>query len=344
MDINEKRYSRQELFPYIGKEGQKKLVASKIAIVGMGALGSAIASQMVRAGVGYVRVIDRDFVEYSNLQRQLLYDENDAKENYPKAIVAKLKLKNINSDVEIDSKLADITWKNADELLTGVDLILDGTDNFETKYLINDVAQKHKIPWIYGETIGSKGKIFTIIPGKTACFACIYPDQPVHGAIETSGTAGVINPIANVVAAYQVIEALKILVGDYEHLNTSLLSLDLWNNDFEKIDIANSINTNCPVCAHQKYENLKPTNKKERFLSLCGNDTVQITLPNNMKLDLKQLAERLRKAGKVEETEFLLKFMIDDYNLTIFPDGKIMIHGTNDVIIAKSLYTRYIGN
>lgn len=344
MDIDEKRYSRQVLFPYIGTEGQKKLTTSKIAIAGMGALGTAIASQMVRAGVGYVRIIDRDFVEFSHLYRQLLYDENDAKETYPKAIAAKLRLKNINSEVEIDSKLADITWKNAEELLTGVDLILDGTDNFETKYLINDVAQKHKIPWIYGEAIGSRGKTFTIIPDKTACFACIYPEQPIHGTIETSGTSGVISPIANLVAAYQTSEALKLLVGDYEHLNKLLLSFDLWNNKFDKLDMINSRSDNCPACTHQKYEHLKPKNKKEQFLSLCGNDTVQITLPNNMKFDLARLAEKLRRAGKVEETEFLLKFMIDDYNLTIFPDGKIMVHGTNDVMVAKSLYTRYIGS
>lgn len=344
MDIKENRFSRQELFPFIGEIGQKKLFDSRIVIAGMGALGTAIASQLVRAGVGYVRIIDRDFVEYSNLQRQVLYDENDAAENYPKAIAAKLKLKNINSKVVIDAKIADITWKNAEELLTGVDLILDGTDNFETKYLINDVALKHKIPWIYGEAICSKGITYTIIPEKTACFTCIYPEHPAHGTIETCGIAGVISPIANLVAAYQATEALKILVEDYEHLNTTLLSFDLWKNDYKKIEIANSKKTDCPVCAHKQYENLEPKNKKERFVSLCGNDTVQISPPKNMKFDLKQLAEKLRKAGKVEETEFLLKFMIDDYNLTIFPNGKIMVHGTNDVIIAKSLYTRYIGN
>lgn len=344
MNISDNRYSRQILFPFIGKEGQKKLANSRIAIAGMGALGSNAASQLVRSGVGYIRIIDRDFVEYSNLQRQELYDESDAKENYPKAIAAKLKLKKINSNVEIDAKIADITWKNAEELLTGVDLILDGTDNFETKYLINDVALKHKIPWIYGEAICSKGTTFNIIPDKTPCFVCIYPEQPVHGKIETCGTSGVINPIANLVSAYQVTDALKILVGDYEHLNTALLSFDLWKNDFNKIEINNLRRANCPVCMHRKYESLEPKNKKERFVSLCGNDTVQISPLKNMKFDLKQLAEKLRSAGKVEETEFLVKFMIDDYNLTIFPDGKIMVHGTNDVVIAKSLYTRYIGN
>lgn len=344
MENNNSRYSRQHLFPYIGKAGQEKLNNSRVAIVGVGALGSAIANHMVRSGVGYVRIIDRDYVEYSNLQRQLLYDESDVEENLPKAIAAMLKLRAINSSVIIDAKIADLNWKNAEDLLADVDLIIDGSDNFDVRYLINDVSIKHKIPWIYGGAVSSRGMTFTIIPDETPCFRCVFPEQPAHGTTDTCDTAGVIGPIIHVIAAYQSTEALKILLADFEHLSNSLRNFELWHNDYSEIKLKNARNEDCPTCVHHEYNYLDPTDKKDRFAALCGRDTVQISPMKTSKFDLKQLAEKLRPHGELKETPYLLKFQIDNLDLTIFPDGRIMVHGTNDVVVAKNIYAKYIGS
>lgn len=344
MDNNNERYSRQLLFPHIGVKGQEKLLKSRVAIVGLGALGSALANNMVRAGVGYVRLIDRDFVEFSNLQRQLLYDEEDARRTLPKAIAAKLKLKSINSSIIIESHIADLTWKNAEELLTGVDLILDGTDNFEIRYLINDVAIKHKIPWIYGGAVSSRGMTFNIIPDKTPCFHCVFPDQPAHGTTDTCDTAGVISPIIHLITAFQSTEALKLLVNDYANLNPALRSVELWQNEFSEINLKNAKRADCPTCVEHRFQFLDPIDKKDRFVSLCGRDTVQINPVKDSRFSLPQLADKLRAIGDVLETPYLIKFKVDDYSLTIFEDGRVMLHGTNDVVLAKSIYAKYIGN
>ncbi|MFV9510088.1 ThiF family adenylyltransferase [Tepidibacillus sp. LV47] len=344
MDQNELRYSRQHLFPYIGKEGQEKLKNSRVAIVGMGALGTALANHMVRSGIGYVRIMDRDFVEYSNLQRQMLYDEKDAKQGLPKAIAAKKKLNAINSDVIVDAHVTDLTWKNAEELLSDVDLILDGTDNFAVRYLINDVAVKHGIPWIYGGAVSSRGMTITIIPEKTPCFRCLFPEAPAPGTTQTCDTAGVIGPIIQLVAAYQATEALKLLVGDHEHLSTSLRNFELWQNDYSEINVKNARNQDCPTCGHHHYEYLDPKDKSERVVSLCGRDTIQVTPSQETKLDLKKLAQTLQPIGRVEETPFLLRFYVEDYKLTIFPDGRTLVQGTDDLVIAKNLFAKYIGS
>ena len=344
MDKNEIRYSRQHLFPPIGKKGQKQLGKSRVAIVGMGALGTALANHMVRSGIGYIRIIDRDFVEYSNLQRQMLFDESDAEQTLPKSIAAKTKLNLINSSITVDAHVTDLTWKNAEELLADVDLILDGSDNFDVRYLINDVAVKHNIPWIYGGAVSSRGMTTTIIPGKTPCLRCLFPEPPGQGNIETCDTVGVIGPIIQVVAAYQATEALKILLNDYDNLSTSLRNFELWYNDYSEINLKNARNDDCPTCTHHKYDYLDPEIKRDRFISLCGRDTVQISPAKGGKLNISVLAEKLEKIGQVELTPYLLKFAIDDYQLTIFPDGRILVHGTNDPVTAKNIYAKYIGN
>jgi len=344
MDQNELRYSRQHLFPFIGKEGQQKLFHSRVAIVGMGALGTALVNHMVRSGVGYVRIMDRDFVEYSNLQRQMLFNEEDAKLGKPKAIAAKEKLNDINSGVTIDAYVIDLTWKNAEELLSDVDLIIDGTDNFEVRYLVNDVAVKHQIPWIYGGAVSSRGMTFTIIPEKTPCFRCIFPEAPAPGTSQTCDTAGVIGPIIQVVAAYQATEALKLLVGDYDHLSTSLRNFELWQNEYSEINIKNARNESCPTCGHHHYDYLDPKDKSERVESLCGRDTIQISPATKIKMDLKKLANQLQSVGRVEKTPFLIRFYVEDYKLTVFPDGRSLVQGTSEITIAKNLYAKYIGS
>ncbi|KXG45037.1 ThiF family adenylyltransferase [Tepidibacillus infernus] len=344
MNLNEIRYSRQHLFPFIGKSGQERLGKSRVAIVGMGALGTALANHMVRSGIGYIRIIDRDFVEYSNLQRQMLFDEKDAEQGLPKALAAKEKLNLINSSVMVDAHITDLTWKNAEQLLADVDLILDGTDNFEVRYLINDVAVKYKIPWIYGGAVSSRGMSVTILPEKTPCFRCLFPQAPAPGTTQTCDTAGVIGPIIQVVAAYQATEALKLLVGDHEHLSPSLRNFELWQNDYSEINVRNAKNEDCPTCVHHQYDYLDPKDKSDRVVSLCGRDTIQISPAQDTAFDLKRLASNLSSIGKVEETPFLLRFYIDDYKLTIFPDGRVLIQGTDDPITAKNLFTKYIGN
>ncbi|WP_339061999.1 ThiF family adenylyltransferase [Tepidibacillus marianensis] len=344
MDQNDLRYSRQHLFPFIGRGGQKKLLNSRVAIVGMGALGTALVNHMVRSGVGYVRIMDRDFVEYSNLQRQMLFDEEDAKQGKPKAIAAKEKLNAINSSVTIDAHVTDLTWKNAEELLADVDLIIDGTDNFDVRYLVNDVAVKHNIPWIYGGAVSSRGMTFTIIPEKTPCFRCIFPEAPAPGTSQTCDTAGVIGPIIQVIAAYQATEALKLLVGDHEHLSTSLRNFELWQNDYSEINIKNARNDNCPTCGQHHYDYLDPKDKSEQVVSLCGRDTIQISPATKHKMDLKKLAANLQPVGRVEETPFLIRFYVENYKLTIFPDGRTLVQGTDDLTVAKNLFAKYIGS
>ncbi len=344
MDNQTLRYSRQILFSPIGKSGQEKLKNSRIAIVGMGALGTALANHMVRAGVGYVRIMDRDFVEYSNLQRQMLFEEEDAKNSTPKAIAGKERLNRINSDVIVDAHVTDVTWNNAEELLADVDLILDGTDNFEIRYLINDVAVKHNIPWVYGGAVSARGMTVTVIPQKTPCYRCLFPKKPDPGTNETCDTAGVIGPIIQVVAAYQATEALKLLVGDEEHVSTALRSFELWNNDYSEINLKNARNEECPTCGQHQYDYLDPVDKSEKVISLCGRDTIQISPAEGTKIDLNGLAERLTPIGQVEKTPFLLRFLIEEYKLTIFPDGRVLIQGTDDKIIAKNLYSKYIGS
>ncbi len=334
------RYSRQILFRPIGENGQQMLAKSRVAIVGMGALGTVLATQLVRAGIGYLRLIDRDIVEPSNLQRQSLYDEQDALEGMPKAAAAKDKLVKANSSVNMEAVISDITWRNAESLLSDVDLIMDGTDNFQIRYLINDVAVKHHIPWSYGGAVSSYGTTGFIRPGETPCLVCLFGHDQ-GGGHDTCDTVGVIAPIVSIIASLQVTEAIKYLTGHAEHLSNALTYVDVWNNEFRSVHFPTR-DESCNCCNHHDFQALSP--KSDGLaVSMCGRETIQVRPQQSLDVSLEQLANRLNKLGKVQQNEYLLRAVIDDTQITLFADGRALIHGTTDVAKARSLYARYIG-
>ncbi|WP_400164300.1 ThiF family adenylyltransferase [Brevibacillus sp. TJ4] len=341
---NRSRYSRQVLFAPIGAKGQELLGQKKVAVVGMGALGTVLANHMVRAGVGHVRLIDRDFVEPSNLQRQMLYDEQDAAGHLPKAVAAASKLRAINSLVQVEEIVADLHAGNAESLLADADLILDGTDNFQVRYLLNDVAVKHHIPWVYGGAVQARGMYAVIRPGETPCFRCLFPHPPA-GQGETCDTVGVIGPIIHVIASYQATEGLKLLTGAYDVLNPNLEQLDLWDNDSLSIPLANGRSPDCPACGNGKFDYLEIGGaQSDEFASLCGRDTVQIRPAAPHKTDFQKLAVRLEKLGRIEQNRFLLRFEVDGHTLVFFADGRVLVQGTDDIATARTLYAKYVGH
>ena len=330
------RYSRQVRFAPLGEQGQARIRQGRIAIVGCGALGSVQAEALTRAGVGTLRLIDRDIVEWSNLQRQLLFDERDAAEAMPKAAAAARRLIAINSEVAIEPVVADLTAANAAELFADIDLILDGTDNFETRFLINDVAVRSEIPWIYGAAVGSYGLKFAIVPEHSACLRCIYPDPP-QGAQPTCETEGVLAPVTMTIAALQVADALKILCG--AEINAKITTVDVWSGDIRNI-AAPARDPACPCCARHRFEHLDGSRRAP--ISLCGRNAVQIH-ERLRPVDLGDLARRLEAIVPVRANEFALRAAIDPYELMVFPDGRAIIRGTQDIGIARSLYARYVG-
>ncbi len=337
------RYSRQILLQHIGVERQKELMKSRAVVVGCGALGSVSTSYLTRTGIGHLTVIDRDFIEEDNLQRQILFDENDIKQNLPKAVAAQRKLQNINSKIKIEGIVADINYANIEDLTRGADIILDGTDNFETRFLINDICVKNNIPWIYGACIGSKGLTMNIIPSKTPCLRCVFENLPQMGTFPTCDTAGVIGPIAGVIASIQATEAIKILTKDYASANKTLLEIDVWDTRFKQLNIANLKSSgDCPTCKSHNYEFL---NAKDGVITtlLCGKNAVQVMYRNVGSVDLGQLAQRLSTTVDVSYNDFMLKFKDKDCEFMVFPDGRAIISGTNDSIKAKSLYSKYLG-
>lgn len=336
------RYSRQTLFKPIGEDGQKKLLNKKAVIVGMGALGTVISNHLVRSGVGYVRLIDRDLVELSNLQRQSLYDEDDANEHLPKVIAAEKKLKKINSTIKIESVIADLNLENAEELLSGFDVIVDGTDNFSTRYLINDISIKFGIPWVYGGAVSSRGMHAVIIPGKTPCYRCLFPEVQT-GLGETCDTIGVLSPITDIIGSFEAVEALKLLVG--AQANPNLEQIDIWYNSYLQMDISQGRNPDCPACAHKKFEFLDRSSEQQiSFAVLCGRDTMQINPRNVKEFLLSDLAEKLKSSGKVTVNSFLLRFSPDEeVTMVFFKDGRALIHGVDDITQAKTYYSRYVG-
>lgn len=338
------RYSRQILFAPIGRTGQEKLANSRVAIVGMGALGTVLANHMVRAGVGFVRIIDRDFVEPSNLQRQMLYDEDDANQHLPKAMAAYNKLTKINSEIVIEPIVADLTAYNAEEYLRDVQLVLDATDNFQVRYLINDVCVKHTIPWVYGGAVSAKGMFTAIRPGVTPCLRCLFPEPLQAGDAPTCDTAGVIGPIIHIVASYQATEALKILVGAEEAFNPNLEHFDLWHNEHSQMKVGKMRRPDCPTCQKRQFQFLQPESQSGMATSLCGRNTVQITPAHSVRLDLANLEQRLTPLGRVERNKFLLRFHVEPHTLVIFPDGRVLVQGTDDMAQARTLYDRYIGS
>jgi len=333
------RYSRQILFRGIGSSGQLKLTEAKIAIVGCGATGSAQASLLARSGVGTIRIIDRDYVEPSNLQRQVLFDEADARDSVPKAIAAARKIAGFNSQIVVEPQVADLTPANIDSMLADVALILDGTDNFETRYLINDFAVKNSLPWIYTAAVGSYGVSMNIRPSETACLACIFPHPPA-GTLETCDTAGILNSVVNQIASIAATEALKLLVGAVTQLRRTLLSFDLWSN--ERVEIpAEKPRPGCRACDRREFPHLAGEGRPH--ITLCGRNSVQIH-ERHRPIDLAQMSERLKTLGTVKHTDFVLKFWHDPFEMTVFPDGRAIIKGTTDTAVARSLYARYIGN
>jgi len=336
---HEERYSRQVLFSGIGAEGQQRLLAARIAMVGCGATGSAAAGLLARAGVGAIRIIDRDYVEASNLQRQTLFEESDAAESLPKAIAAARKLAACNSDIVFEPRVADLTPGNVEELLAGAQLTLDGTDNFETRYLINDYAVRERVPWIYAAAVGSYGVTMNVLPGETACLACIFPESP-RGSFETCDTAGILNSAATTVAAIAVTEALKLMVGAREALRTTMLSFDLWRNDRAEISVKQP-REDCRVCGGREFVHL--AGKGRPHITLCGRNSVQIH-ERQRPIDFGEISQRLQPHGTVRHNEFVLKFWREPYELTLFPDGRAIIKGTTDTAIARSLYARFVGS
>jgi len=339
-DSLQEKYSRQMLFAGIGPEGQQQLLASRAAIVGCGAIGAAAANLLVRAGVGYLRIIDRDFVEPSNLQRQTLFDESDALNVLPKAVAAERKLRSINSSVAIEGVVADLTPHNAESLLDGVELLLDGTDNFETRFLINDVAVKSGRPWIYAAAVASYGLTMAIRPGATACLACLLESgTATQGLEETCDTIGVIGPIVNLISSVQVAEALKFLSGQPEALLGRLFSCDIWTGRMQSIGVAR--HPECRACSRRDFTYL--AGEVQPRITMCGRDSVQIH-ERARALDLGALHTRLKPlADDVRQNDFLLRFRIAPYEMTVFADGRAILKGTKDPAVARSLYARYIG-
>ncbi|MGA8144707.1 MAG: ThiF family adenylyltransferase [Candidatus Acidiferrales bacterium] len=338
------KYSRQILFSGIGEAGQEKLLAASAVLVGCGALGTATANLMVRAGLGRLAIIDRDFVEASNLQRQTLFEEADAREAIPKAIAAQRRLRAINSGVRVEGIVADLAADNALDLLAGFPLIIDGTDNFETRMLLNDAAISFGIPWIYAAAVGSYGVTMTIRPGETACLACLIEGAGKNaalGAEDTCDTAGILNAAAAMIASIEAAEATKLLAGRPEALNGKLISCDVWTGKFQAIRVAR--NPDCRACARREFAYLDGT--AQPHVSLCGRDSVQIH-ERRRELDLAEIGRRVvgASASDVRNNEFLLRFRVAPYEMTVFPDGRAIVKGTQDPAVARSLYARYIGS
>jgi adenylyltransferase/sulfurtransferase len=371
------RYSRQILFRGIGADGQRKLATSRVAIVGCGATGSALAGLLARAGVGTLRIIDRDYVEPSNLQRQSLFDEQDAAESLPKAIAAARKISAFNSGIVIEPGVEDLVPANIATLLEGMSLILDGTDNFETRYLINDYAVERSLPWIYSAAVGSYAVTLNILPGETACLACIFPDSP-RGMVETCETSGILNSAVNLVASIAATEALKMIVGPPSGakaqvqqeseiaalkrcatqkqstpkrtaqkkaelappVRRTLLSFDVWTNEHAEISAAKP-RPGCRACGERDFIHL--AGESRPHITLCGRNSVQIH-ERQRPIDFSELDRRLQPHGIVRHNDFVLKFWHDPYEMTLFPDGRAIIKGTTDTAVARSLYARYVGS
>ena len=335
------RYSRQILFPGIGPEGQRLLAEARVAIVGCGATGTCVASLLARAGVGSLLIIDRDYVEPSNLQRQTLFDEADAAESLPKAVAAARKITAFNSEVQVTAEVADLTPENAEPLLSQTDLgvILDATDNFETRYLINDWAVKSGKPWIYAAAVAAYAVTMNIIPGETACLSCIFPAPP-EGTVETCDTAGILNSAVNWVGSIQATEAIKFLVGARDKLRRTLLSRDLWTNDGAEVAAARP-RPDCQTCGRREFVHLAGERRPQ--ITLCGRNSVQIH-EHDRPVDFTEMSARLQPHGLVKHNDFVLKFWREPYEMTLFPDGRAIIKGTSDTAVARSLYARFIGS
>ncbi len=342
------RYHRQTLLPQIGNAGQSRLEAARVLLVGCGALGSVMAEQLARAGVGFLRLVDRDVVELSNLQRQVLYTEADANEGLPKAVAAARRLRQINSHIALEPIVADLHSTNAESLAANeegwVDLIVDGTDNVETRYLLNDVAVKNRIPWIYGGSVGVEGRLMVVRP-ETACLRCVFPDPPRGSELPTCDTAGVLGPVPAVIGSLQALQAIKLLSGNETAVRQELLQWDAWSGRMHQVALVGARRPDCMACGLRRFEFLDRA--PGDAASLCGRDAVQVRPSTHAPLDLPSIAERLRSVGAVEQSAHLVRCKLEspeNVSLTLFPDARAIIFGTSSLERARSIYARYVGS
>jgi adenylyltransferase/sulfurtransferase len=332
-------------FPAIGLPGQQKLARSKVTLIGCGALGSVIADTLVRAGVGHLKIVDRDFLELSNLQRQSLFCESDVASGLPKAVAAADRLRQINSTVEVESVVADVVSSNIEQLVESSDLILDGTDNFEVRFLINDVSIATGTPWIYGGCLGADGQMMVVLPGDTPCLHCLMIDgPPAPGTTATCDSFGILSPIINVVASFQAIEAIKLLSGNRDAVNRKLNVFELWSNNVRQMDVSDlRRSVACPACQGKQFNWLDGGNESQSVV-LCGRNAVQVSFPNRTPLSLKDLAKKLAAVADVKVNAFLVRFVVEGLTVTVFGDGRAIISGTDDLAVAKRIYSQYLGN
>lgn len=343
--MNLDRYIRQMRFQPFGDSGQEQLAKSRVLVCGCGALGSILANTLTRAGVGHTRIVDRDFLELNNLQRQVLYTEQDVDDGLPKAIAAQRHLERINSSIEIEAIVADVSSANILDLADGVDCIVDGTDNFETRFLINDASVQTGIPWVYGGCIGAEGQTMTILPNETACLHCLMQaGPPPPGTTPTCDSAGILSMIINVIASIQACEAIKILSGNLEAISRKLQVFDIWENRIRQIDLSALRNgNNCPACNNREFAWLNGEMGSQTAV-LCGRNAVQLSFPEHSGVSLDELKEKLQTVGQVTCNSFLLKLAVEDVAVTVFPDGRAIVQGTEDESKARSIYAKYIGN
>jgi molybdopterin/thiamine biosynthesis adenylyltransferase len=338
------RYSRQIRFPQLGESGQRALLKSRVTLCGCGALGTVLANHLARAGVGMIRIVDRDFIETHNLQRQILFDEADVAENLPKAEAAARKIRAINSTIQVEPVVTDLDHTNILDLVGDADLILDGTDNFETRYLINDAAVKLGKPWIFGGVIGSEGQTMTIIPGKTPCLRCLIETAPPPGMTPTCETAGVLGPAVAVIASFEAIEAIKLLAGRLDALTDHLIMVDIWDWSFRQLKVAGLLGkVDCPCCGQRRFEWLDGS-MGSHTTSLCGRNAVQVAARRPEPLDFPEMARRLAPLGEIRHNAFMIRFATEGYEFTVFPDGRAIIKGTNDIAKARTLYAQFVGS
>ena len=341
--MNPDRYSRQILFEGIGESGQSRLAQSRAVVIGCGALGSVQIETLARAGVGRLVLVDRDFVEETNLQRQIMFEESDALNRLPKSVAAASRVARVNSDIQVEPLVTDVNFENVEEIIEGADVVLDGTDNFETRFLINDACLKTRTPWIYGAAVGSYGLTMTIVPGSSPCLNCVLEAMPEPGSGPTCDTAGVIMPIVTTIASIQAAEALKLLTGQTDKLHRSLMRIDLWNFELNRLDLSNfDGKERCAACSGEEFRFLRGSSR-QIATTLCGRNAVQIARSGSGVVDFPALADRLRQTGEVAFNDFLLRFRIEGYDITVFRDARSIIRGTTDPAVARGLYARYIG-
>ena len=337
------RYLRQARFAPLGEEGQRRLQSSRVLICGCGALGSVLANTLARAGIGHLRLVDRDFLEITNLHRQVLYDEDDVAAELPKAIAAQRRLARINSTVEVEAHVADVDFTNIESLLDGVDCIADGTDNFETRFLLNDAAHHFQIPWVYGGCIGAEGQQMTIVPGETPCLRCLMTDVPPPGTTPTCDTAGVLGPIVNVIASTQAMEVMKLTSGNAAAVSRTLNIFELWDARLRQINVDSlREGTDCLTCQRGEFPWLHGE-KGSHTSVLCGRNAVQLSFPGRDAVSLESLAAKLKDIGQVRANPFLIRLEVDGFQLTVFPDGRAIVGGTEDIAEAKTVYAKYVG-